>query len=289
MRKLLGLFLIALLVSSVGISIVSGDEIEIPKPPGEEIIFIPGPGPLPVGFITIRGGWNLVAMPVLPDKPYTIKRFIEAVEGKPRGSLWEVSVVAVYKDGRFKRYPMEGYSYNMVPGEAYFVHANLVAHGLIMVEGWQPSTIVEIIGRPIDHSISLNLNRGWNGVSLRGDDTLDAIQRQRDKTCEDSKHLAVLSLSQFLERLAEQEIKATKIAFWSDGGGYPAQVQHWEIFDLPLQKEIDRLIRADEGFFLLCEENGLYIPGLDSNKEEPWPPIPPEPDPTPWHPCDTEE
>ncbi|MBU4376027.1 MAG: hypothetical protein KKD29_00950, partial [Candidatus Omnitrophica bacterium] len=90
------------------------------------------------------------------------------------------------------------------------------------------------------------------------------------------------SLNQLSQELVKQNIKATRIAFWS------AENQEWVQFELPrpelkfdnpyeIIRTFDRFIRPDEGFFLLCEQNGLYIPFLNWNEKPPVPPFPPKP------------
>jgi len=311
MKKLISLLAIAVLIGSFGVC--QAEDIEpMPNPPiiiEEEV-----PTSNTTGSITLTNGWNLVAMPVLPAKPYTVEQFIKEVESpikpipKPNKpiileevdrineevsveeknekylikSYWKVALVAVYKKGRFERYPKEGVSYNMVPGEAYFVYATYTGPRPLLAIGpneehreWHPKTSVKIIGRPLDVPVSLNLNRGWNSASIFEGD----LQRLSDE-------------------LTEQHIKAKKIAFWS------AEKQEWEQYELPIAEptetspeipyedghsypleydrgkiEIIRPIKADEGFFLLCEENGLFIPQLELNPkpEPPVPPFPPEP------------
>ena len=308
MKKLMSLLAIAVLIGSFGVC--QAEDLEpMPNPP--VIIEEPEPTSSTAGSITLTNGWNLVAMPVLPEKPYTVEQFIKEVESpikpipKPNKpiileevdrineevsveeknekylikSYWKVALVAVYKNGRFERYPKEGVSYNMVPGEAYFVYAKYYSPLKFVAIGpngehkeWHPSTTVYVEGKPLDVPVSLNLNRGWNGASVFEGD----LQRLSDE-------------------LTEQAIKATKIAFWS------AEKQEWEQYELPIAEptetspeipyedghsypleynrgniEILRPIRADEGFFLLCNENGLYIPSLNMKPETPVPPFPPE-------------
>ena len=99
------------------------DDNSIITPPPPDSIFYPAIQP---GKITIMEGWNLIAMPVIPLVPYTVDRFIADVETSivpidppyivrpdqdqdfhPRNE-WNVPVVAVYKNGRFAKYPKKG-------------------------------------------------------------------------------------------------------------------------------------------------------------------------------------
>ena len=276
MKKLLSLLVGVMLVGGFSLCMADG-EIN-PIPPGGDVINIATIEAV-TGTITLREGWNLVAMPVLPSEPYTVERFINDAETKP---VWprvrefkegdpyfcpppfiircKVPVVAVYKNGQFERYPKEGVTYNMVPGEAYFVYAEFYVPESVPPEVKPDMSIyshtISIAGKSLDVPVSLDLNRGWNGVSILGE--------------------LGIGVDRFSKELAEQNIKAIRIALWS------AQKQEWEQYELPWQPEpkgdviMIPMIPANCGFFLLCEENGLYIPGLNTSVE---PPVPPFPEP----------
>jgi hypothetical protein len=75
------------------------------------------------------------------------------------------------------------------------------------------------------------------------------------------------SLRKLSKELVDQHVKATMALFWN------ADEQQWVRERLPMSDPVitnpyerpcfyDRIIRADEGFFLLTGENGLYIPEL---------------------------
>ena len=250
MKKLLSLLVGVMLVCSFGVCLA--EELQ-PVP-----IIIDSPPYCPtVGTITIAEGWNLVAMPVLPAEPYTVEKFIKDVETDPSDFVldiyprqpspdiqtgWQIPVVAVYKNGQFERYPKEGVTYNMVPGEAYFVYARYNGPRPLIYPPGLEKVKVDVIGKPLDVPVSLALNRGWNGVSVLKPGTSD--------------------LRGLSDELAKQGIKATRIAMWSAKG------QEWSQHELPILEKFLRVINPDEGLFLLCEENGLFIPGL--------PPVPPE-------------
>jgi len=267
------------------------------------------PGVTEEGII-IYEGWNLIAIPGFPHfGPYTVRQFIKDVEYVWDGTLyltapdetavtadsdfeyvdplllgpqWKVTRVAVYKGGQFKNLPPEGYSYNMVPGEAYFVHARynepwpgaplaIDQDGNIIGEVWKPMKKVNIAVRKLPY-ISYLLNRGWNGMSM------GAIG---EVLSDGTKLVTCSSLRQLSKELEKQGIKATKVAFWLQDS------QEWVVENLPMEEYIltnpfdlppvyDRIIRADEGFFLFCDENGLFfLPGIDTYV--PRPPLPPFP------------
>jgi len=267
MKKLLSSLVAFALVVSFSITGISA-EPKLPSLPGME------PEPVIVeGEISITTGWNLIAMPVLPVGQYTVKQFIKAVERmeyreeiipvyEEKGELlpyleWDVLTVAVYKDGQFKNLPPKEYSYNMVPGEAYFVYATYIG-GKIFKR--PPRKTVKVKGRIPDVPVTPNLDRGWNGVSLFPGMGLFSINKE-------ANIVKIGSLGQLSEDLVAQGIKATKIAFWS------ATDQNWDVHALPYDGQngnsyTDRLIMASEGFFLLLpDENGLYIPGLEIEKQ----------------------
>jgi len=357
MKKLLSLFLVGLLVVSSGVSLRAEEIIPIPAP-------IPFPEPIPQpgtrGYINITEGWNLVAMPVIPAKPFTVKDFVRAVESPflPLGPvdypgqvregetsieiveehpiicpppMWKISAMAVYKNGRFvELYPhwrprirRNRIAYNMVPGEAYFVRAKYLgprpliqppvyqdgAEEGVAPYDWRPSTSVLIKGRVIARtlSVSLNLNKGWNGASLLcmdrifyqphqpilEQDLVDPVEVPPPPPTRPEPRGNVLtrvtSLRRLSDELVDQGIKAKKIIFWDKYN------QRWEKHDLPLAPIysrnimhvepdplnpmpitmppifLDRFINPSEGFFLLCEENGLYEPGLPISLDIPDP------------------
>jgi len=224
------------------------------------------PSPPSTAAINIKEGWNLIAMPVIPDKPYTVRDFVATIESDPCYK-WEVPVVAVYENGRFERYPKKDVTHNMVPGKAYFVYAKYDGQVCQHRHPELTRKSIRIAGEVPDSPVVLNLNRGWNGISLT--EYLD------DKRFYDFNYLIRLS-----NELVEQGIKATKIAFWNSD-------QEWEEYELPFELNwpptlnivpgpihhpdlpdlYGRIISDDEGFFLLCEENGLFIPGLNKDRE----------------------
>ena len=217
--------------------------------------------------IAITNGWNLIAIPVIPDEPCTVRGFIEMVESDPCFE-WNVRVVAVYKNGRFERYPKEGITHNMVPGKAYFVYANYGGQICEHKHMEKLYRVIHIAGEVPDSPVVLNLNRGWNGVSLT------------DFT-HDGDPVSIGSLCSLSRELQDQGIKATKIAFWDNTS------QGWKEHELPFRPNEptsgwwtvfpgfpDPPINPNEGFFLLCEENGLYIPGLEAEADTVNPPLP---------------
>ncbi|MFA4842383.1 MAG: hypothetical protein WC658_00930 [Candidatus Omnitrophota bacterium] len=313
MKKLLSLLLVCLVLSFTGVvlaeDVVNPDSIPVPQPIGiDEPIRVAKFGP-----ITLTEGWNLIAIPVIPVKPLAVEQFIKMVVGSTWGVLplekneqeqsikmrprWQVLVVAVYKNGRFERYPRDGVTYNMVPGEAYFVYAQYSGPRPLYDPSFpslpfRPRTTINIFGRPVNESVSLNLNRGWSGVSLmrknygiyyKGplrivappDITLNEANGEALKRPSFDRRL---SLNELSKELSEQNIKAKRIAFWD------ADRQEWEQYELPrplpsgpYEAVLDPGIGEDEGFFLLCEQNGLYIPGLSlSSQIPPIPPMPPD-------------
>lgn len=152
--------------------------------------------------VMITEGWNLIAMPVVPDKPYTVEDFIQDVEVNPyrdgtepistmpvdvpihtphhadeapfivTEGNWEITafgkldepVHPTHKKFRkaFKQLPG---NYNLVPGEAYFVQAKYTGDHVKLL-GWQPELQVFIRGKVPEVPVSLNLKRGWSSVSL---------------------------------------------------------------------------------------------------------------------------
>ncbi len=299
------------------------------------------------GAITLTEGWNLIAIPVIPQQPVTVETFSKMVaySDEPiyktdpklpddnfiqaKRSSWQVRAVAVYKDGRFRVYPKEGVTYNMVPGEAYFVYAEyhglrpayseLIANPPPGFEPWHPKTTVTIVGKSVNASVSLDLNKGWNGAALMlkqkpyydFDMPITKLPRipflKVDKSDSDISNAQFpidegkifgpinigSSLSQLSRELVEQGVKAKRIVFWN------AENQAWDQYELPRPEPVyrhipglwdlgvelggvdeytvvfDPGINADQGFFLLCEENGLYIPGLRQIQKPPYPPFPP--------------
>lgn len=231
---------------------------------------------VPKGVITLTEGWNLVAMPVLPCKPYSVRQFIKDVEvsGKCEAAVtvqtavqrpyWKVLKILVVKDGCFKELINKNkIPYNMVPGEAYFAQLQYLGPRPVPVGtlqpvpadtlekecvNWYPQTSVSIAGRRLNHPIALNLNAGQNGVSVpRTDATLIVASPLEEK---------MYSVNQLSKDLIDQGIKAASIAFWS------ATEQEWVAYKLPFTEKMLRFIRPDEGFILTCEENGLLVPGL---------------------------
>jgi len=282
MKRILSLLVVFTLVVSFSTTGISA-ELTLPSLPGME------PEPVIVeGVISITTGWNLIAMPVLPVEPYTVRQFIKDVEPQqlilegvkpeekpgtedpnflepitvqPRLDGWKIGTVAVYKNGRYETYPKEGVTYNMVPGEAYFVNASY--SGPWKMDGSKPRRVVTVKGRLLDNGVSLNLNRGWNGCSTPKPDSF----------------LKTLS-----DELVAQNVKAAKIAFWNNSSRPWPPPPAWEVYDLPFDGKLGdnispdvrlhiflgREIRPNQGFFLLLpDENGLYIPGLDSVPEPP--------------------
>jgi len=198
MKKVLCLLIAMAMIVNSGVALAL-EEI-LPDMRADDVRIFPFP--LTVKTITIREGWNLIAMPVVPSGKYTVRDFIRSIENPfmlidrpielqtltdgekletndkgenciifPR-RYWTVSVVAVYKNGKFIRYPKDGHSYNMVPGEAYFVHTRY--HGPRPVyrddirfwPPWHASKIIRVVGKSVNFSVTLNLRRGWNGVSI---------------------------------------------------------------------------------------------------------------------------
>ncbi|MDD5135845.1 MAG: hypothetical protein PHN63_00695, partial [Candidatus Omnitrophica bacterium] len=319
MKKLLSLMVVAVMIGCAGA--VSAEETVIAPNP-DPIVLDTDIQILPVvkGTVTLTEGWNLIAIPVLPAEQLKIKDFIYKVEGgippcktndvsneviycKP---MWNVSAVAVYKDGRFRMYTREDATYNMVPGEAYFVHCRYLGpRPVYSVLGpdypmpvYHPKTTITIAGKCVNATVSLDLNKGWNGVGValmqqrpplvieEEPINLPAIPRLTAES-DDSAALttnvdlericAGFSLVQFSRELSEQGVKASRVIFWN------AEKQEWEQYSLPYPVADEnglicmpipgRLIDPGEGFFLLCEENGLYIPRLEIQKK-PYPPIP---------------
>lgn len=308
MNKIIGFMIAMLLVGSIGIC--SAAEITIPPDPTPIASIVN----ITKGSINITEGWNLIAMPVLPIAPYPAAKFAKDVAYSDQSFIvkpdvgeiilpkfnWQVRTIAVYKNGRFEAcYPNKNLTpYNMVPSEAYFVYVEYlgmrpVFQPEISQDGttycppvWHPRTSVTIPGKAIDKTVSLNLNRGWNGVSLLKQNLWDSIYPApipmpkispditTDNSLKPELELCTTSLNQLSQELVAQGIKATKAIFWD------ADNQEWVKFDLPrptvppiynynlgeptdnLVAIFDRFIRDDEGFFLLAEENGLFIPGL---------------------------
>jgi len=304
MRKLLVLVLAALLVSSFQLCIAA-EEVE------EEYIEVTDPEVIESEIekcwsspyhhpITLTEGWNLIAMPCLPDKPYTVNRFIQQVESyeinlytpiykdgeegvSQEESLnedydqevevekriihpfpkWRVCSFLTYKDGRFKRISRYGPNYNMVPGEAYFVYAKYNWKYDYYLDSDEqhyeyfrfPSKTIYIRGKIPNKPVSLNLNRGWNAVSLMlGRPYIPG---------------PIPTIGWISKQLETQNIKAKNLARWV------TREQRWKMYTLPYDDfnvlrpavegwipELPFNIGRGEGFFLLCEENGLFIPGL---------------------------
>jgi len=293
MKKLMCLLLVSFFLCGVGTAddkvLERPDEFESPT-----MVEFPGKK---AGAITLTNGWNLIAMPVIPLKPYTVKKFVEEVEkpfvwtfqekggwGMPPLKEWIVHTIAVYKNKRFmKIYPNKYSQYNLVPGEAYFVYARYYGPEPDL-HGWYPKKTITIPGRKA--SVSLNLEREWNGVSwMRGrrhggikppyplpvprppySDQMDIMEG--DGGCAphiptEEMSVRINTLGQLLRELNAQGVKAKAIIFWS------ARKQEWIVFDLPRPQRRgfdEKIIRPDEGFFLLCEENGLYVPGLKKHR-----------------------
>jgi len=345
MKKVLCLLLAMAMIVNSGVALAL-EEI-LPDMRADDVRIFPFP--LTVKTITIREGWNLIAMPVVPSGKYTVRDFIRSIENPfmridrpielqtltdgekletndkgedciifPR-RYWTVSVVAVYKNGKFIRYPKNGHSYNMVPGEAYFVHTRY--HGprpdyTTDVECWPPwhaSKIIRVIGKSVNFSVTLNLRRGWNGVSIMREKDppfppypfkpiLDPIIRpydlndkitdndQIEENCNPGLPINIdieCTLSQLSKELVKQGLKPRSILFWDSYN------QRWQQHALPVKYPIfyhinikpdkhiaylDRLISSSEGFFLLVEENGIYEPGLEESLPGvpfPPPPLPP--------------
>ena len=303
MKKLLSLLAVAIVVCCAGV-VLADEAVPTPIVP-DQVEYLPT---VTKGTITLTEGWNLIAIPVLPAEQLRIKDFIYKVEGgipdyktgdvskeviycKP---MWNISAVAVYKDGRFRTYTRDNATYNMVPGEAYFVHAEYLGpRPCYEVVGpqypmpiFRPTTTVTIAGKCVKASVSLDLNKGWNGVALMGKkESLNVYKEALNPQvavdgAEIIEPILVSSLRQLSGELSEQGVKATRIIFWD------AYKQEWEQQALPFKGEqnidgmatfIDRIISGSEGFFLLCDENGLYVPGLKQIQNLPDPPVPPIP------------
>ncbi|MFA5142912.1 MAG: hypothetical protein WC522_01915 [Candidatus Omnitrophota bacterium] len=321
MKKLLSLAVVAVMICFAG-TVLAEETSTLPAenypadPTGLTM------KPLIIGNVTLNEGWNLIAIPVLPAEKLTIKSFSVRVaksglsaistetitqDSKGFADIWRVTAVAVYKNGRFQSYSPDCDTYNMVPGEAYFVYAKYsgLRPNYIVREGasyempeFHPTTTIKIIGKTADAKISLNLNKGWNGVAVlnqlapKSDEPLSNTPKlpelESQKTGSNVSAGAVLesqsitagigySLYQLSQEFSEQGIKATRIIFWN------AVKQEWEQYSLPYPAADEngliampvpgRLVNPSEGFFLLCEENGLYIPGL-TLQNSPYPSIP---------------
>ena len=323
MKKLLSLLIVAVVVCYAGM-VLADDTVTVPGP-GAVATPIPDAVIFPIvkGSVTLTEGWNLIAIPVLPAEQLKIKDFVAkitppqpplvdlngdgvidqndvAISIRP---MWKVTTIAVYKDGRFRTYAPDNATYNMVPGEAYFVYCQYLGPRPVYdVNGPQypmpefhPTITVTIAGKAVNASVSLDLNKGWNGVGV-------ALIQQRPPLVYDQKPILLpeipnltlnqtestqideykivtmdFSLLQLSRELCEQGVKATRAIFWN------ANKQEWEQYALPYPT-VDanglvcmpvpgKLINPSEGFFLLCEENGLYIPRLTIQKP-PYPPIP---------------
>ncbi|MDD5135846.1 MAG: hypothetical protein PHX20_02160 [Candidatus Omnitrophica bacterium] len=227
----------------------------------------------------------------------------DIIRMKPK---WNVSAVAVYKDGRFRMYTRENATYNMVPGEAYFVHCKYLGPRPVyqVLAGpdypmpvYHPKTTITIAGKCVNATVSLDLNKGWNGAALARLQNMRVIYPVAPDPVTPIEELPVIpdltlgtaepgepilaniiargfNLAQLSRELSEQGVKATRIIFWN------SDVQGWDQYALPYKTDpicavMPRVINDSEGFFLLCEENGLYIPGLQIQK----PPITPIPVP----------
>ncbi len=248
--------MVGLMIGCSGTSFANegdGEYYELSVPPSSL------PVSLPHNDIVLTEGWSLIAIPVLPDKPLTVRGFMGMIADD-----WEITVVAVFKNGQFERYPKEGITYNMVPGESYFVHAEY--SGIL---SGRRKTAIGIEGSRPEIPVTLSLDRGWNGISLM--------------CYRDGGWAAIVGSLRTLSReLQDQGINATKIALWD------ADNQTWEEYELPFEGLFPRgepvpaifplpddpAIYSIEGFFLLCEENGLYIPGLDAGAPTVDPPFP---------------
>ncbi|MFA4842382.1 MAG: hypothetical protein WC658_00925, partial [Candidatus Omnitrophota bacterium] len=109
MKTLIGILMIGLIIGCSGICLAEGvpilpDNLELLRALDKYV----------TGTITLVEGWNLIAVPVLPQSPLTVERFIKMAysDGRqPGGSppyiqaTWRVLAVAVYKNGHFKVYP----------------------------------------------------------------------------------------------------------------------------------------------------------------------------------------
>jgi beta propeller repeat protein len=225
----------------------------------------------------------------------SIKGFYDVGDIIRRRPIWDVSVVAVCKNGRYELYPKAGITYAMIPGEAYFVHVKYNGAWCKSLD-WRPRKTIKLMGRRCDEPISLNLNRGWNGIAV-GQKRVYTGWPLKIKNPPDLTHTSETtepnvegyiskfpiyregySLRKLSKELVDQHVKATKVLFWN------ADKQCWVTENLPISEDLrisdiftyeekymcDRIIRADEGFFLLLsDENGLYIPELDSVPEPP--------------------
>lgn len=316
------LIAVIFLAGNLGVCSASGGFRPQPNP-GLDFEYIPA---FKGGSITIREGWNLIAMPVMPAGAYTIRRFISDIE-RPTywGSLiselegpvvrkseeegitvvdnlskieeniwpirlgWKVLEIGVFIDGEFRTYPREDVTHNMVPGEIYFVMARYLGPwpGAPVkypypYPRWRPSKTIRVAGERV-RRMSYNLKMGCNGMSVGAIGNNWSPYRYPTQTISSLNHLS--------RELQRQNIKATSISFWSN------ELQDWQEYALPrpLPEPIqffpapgesapdlyemidykDRLIRPDEGFLLLCEENGLaFLPGRDMY--EAYPPYPVE-------------
>ena len=264
MKKIICLLMIGLMLGCTSISFADVEYDEhgnewytLPVPPNPNM---PGTVRLPHNYIVLTEGWSLIGIPVLPYEPLTVRDFMGMVTED-----WEITMVAVYKDGQFERYPKEGITYNMVPGEAYFVHTEYSGR----LSG-RRKTAIEIEGSRPEVPVTLHLERGWNGISL--------LHYRNGGWA-----AIVGSLRTLSKELRDQGINATKVALWD------ADDQAWEEYELPFDEasppgmpilsEVfpspdNPAIYPIEGLFLLCEENGLYIPGLDAEADTVGPPFP---------------
>jgi hypothetical protein len=131
----------------------------------------------------------------------------------------------------------------------------------------------------LDIPISVNLNRGWNGISAA---PIDGLEKRREISLEaefeDIGLNRLYDTIQLSKDLQAQGIKATRVAFWNTSS------QRWDIEELPIESNPGpgigvsvRIIMPDDGFFLLCEENDLFINNLDLKQDPPAPPKPPVP------------
>ena len=237
--KLLSLLVITFLAGSFGVILASEDMVT-------------------KDTILLAEGQNYIAMPLLPDEPYTASQFIKDIELIDDWEVLRFFKVPVIKKHRkdrdlyFKKYPKEDVTCAMVPGKAYRI--DLAYHGLRPKTG-PLMTEVYVEGKILDAPVPLKLKKGWNAISV-------AFPRY-------------YSLSQLSDELLTQGIKATRVSFWS------TKNKSWEQYDLPysespqsgyikdyetIEKSLiifgrSRPIRPDEGFLLYCKKKGIFTPG----------------------------
>lgn len=290
MKKIIGLVVMTLLLCSFGIIIAADDASQTidTSPP---ITFCPPAATQ----IRIYDGLNFITMPVIPDSNYTVEQFVKDIEGgisilplenpgtKPAEleqiavkKYWKVWRVYTYKNGAYKQLypnrleynigrsaslpsPFNKINHNMVPGEAYFVHAKYsgpMPAGGVDYLGFRQYKDVAVPGQIPYVPISLHLDKGWNRVGVAPGSNNP------------------ISLNGLMADLLKQNLKANKIFLWS------AANQKWEKYDLNIpipypcndtvygqNTQSDRKIRLDEAIMVYCEENGLYIPKLNEIRE----------------------